>query len=120
MTILQANGSTKPMTITRKRVRDEVFWDDGAKNPWRRSPAWLILRLGVQRALCSLLGGEVGTVHYKFFIAYFITHICEELTRVPAVNIGHLAHLRAKLARRLAKLEKQRETATPVIITTIR
>ncbi|KAL8812512.1 MAG: hypothetical protein Q9223_001173 [Gallowayella weberi] len=44
ITILQASGHKHTPTLTRKKVRDEVCWSDGAENPWRRSPTWLVLR----------------------------------------------------------------------------
>lgn len=67
MTLLEANGRAHVSTITRKRVRDDVCWGDGAETPWRRCPAWLVLRIGMQRSLCLLFGGDAGVLHYKIF-----------------------------------------------------
>ena len=49
MAILEANGYRHNAQLTRKRVHDEVCWGDGAEIPWRRSAAWLVLRVGLQR-----------------------------------------------------------------------
>ena len=78
MALLEANGQAHFSKTTRKRVRDDVYWGDGAKNPWRRCPTWLVLRVGIQRALCLLLGGEDGTLHYKIFIAYFVAKLAKK------------------------------------------
>lgn len=49
MALLEANGHKHNFKVTKKRVHDEVCWGDGAENPWRRSAAWLVLRVGIQR-----------------------------------------------------------------------
>lgn len=111
MALLEANGRAHVSTITRKRVRDDVCWGDGAENPWRRCPAWLVLRIGMQRSLCLLLGGDAGVLHYKIFIAYFIAKLCDEMSDAEPIRAEYLAHARAKVARRLAKLKILRQTA---------
>ena len=111
MALLEANGQAHSSNTTRKRVRDDVCWGDGAKNPWRRSPTWLVLRVGIQRALCLLLGGEDGTLHYKIFIAYFVAKLCEEMSGTEFIQTECLSHARAKLARRLAKLQTEKQIA---------
>jgi len=116
MALLEANGSARATLITRKRVRDDVCWNDGAKNPWRRSAAWLVLRVGLQRSLCLLLGVSIGTLHYKFFVSYFIARLCDEMSEVEPIKAEYLAHVRAKLARRLVKLQIQRKTAPPALV----
>lgn len=59
MTILEANGTRHYPPILKKRIRDDVCWATGER-PWRRSPFWLVLRVAVQRHLCTLFGGDVG------------------------------------------------------------
>ena len=108
MVLLEANGQAHTITITRKRVRDDVCWDDGAANPWRRSPTWLLLRVSLQRFLCLLQGGQNGTLHYKVFVAYFVARLSEELSEAEPLPAEHLAHARAKLARRLAKIQTKK------------
>ena len=115
MALLEASGQAHASKSTRKRVRDDVCWNDGAENPWRRSPAWLVLRVGMQRALCQLLDGDSGTLHYKIFVAYIIAGLCEEMSGVGSIRLEYLAHTRIKLARRISKIQAKKKTASPVL-----
>ncbi|KAL8728585.1 MAG: hypothetical protein Q9166_005318 [cf. Caloplaca sp. 2 TL-2023] len=105
ITILEVPGRKHSPTLTRKRIRDEVCWND-AEDPWRRSAMWLVLRVSIQRILCSLLGPH-GTLHYKFFICTLMSSLCHEFCTQSAFPPDRLAFARAKLARRVAKLESQ-------------
>lgn len=105
MAVLEACGRPHAINVTRKRVRDDVCWTDGAKDPWRRSAAWLVLRVGIQRSLAMLLGGVDGLIHYKVFVAFHIAELCDQLTENHLIHTEYLAHVRTKLARRLAKLQ---------------
>ncbi len=111
MGLLEANGQAHTSTVTRKRIRDDVCWGIGAENPWRRSPTWLLLRVGLQRSLCLLLGGNNGVLHYKIFIAYFIAKLCEEMSEAEPIRAEYLAHGRAKVARRITKIQMKKQTA---------
>lgn len=106
MAILEAFGHKHAPILTRKRVRDEVCWSDGAENPWRRSATWLVLRVAIQRWLCSLLGSQ-GVFHYKFFMCFFMSSICNQCCSEESFPAEKLAFIRVKLARRIAKLEAQ-------------
>lgn len=108
ITMLEAVGRKHPSMLTRKRVRDEVCWGDGAETPWRRSATWLVLRVGIQRTLCSLLGPH-GAIHYKFFMCYLHSTLCHKLATEPSspTPADRLAFARTKLARRIAKMEEQ-------------
>ncbi|KAH7323576.1 hypothetical protein BKA65DRAFT_511056 [Rhexocercosporidium sp. MPI-PUGE-AT-0058] len=102
MSLLEAVGSSVDVTRIRKRVRDDVNIHN-AELPWRRLPFWLVLRIATQRQLCLVLGNESGRAYYKFFICVVLAQLLED-------SAGHLAPeltlmLRAKLCRRLAKLE---------------
>ena len=119
MAILEANGRKYPATLTRKRVRDDVCWSDGAENPWRRSPSWLVLRVGIQRSLCFLLEGNLGSLHYKFFMGFVLSSIANEICGESSFPPDRLAFARTKLARRLAKLQQQKEMATPEVTRSI-
>lgn len=105
MSLLEANGHKHNPILTRKRVRDEVCWSDGAENPWRRSATWLVLRTSVQRCLCFLLGGSLGTLHYKFFICFVLSSLCKMLCAAESCPADRLAFARTKLARRVATTE---------------
>ena len=119
MAILEANGRKHQATLTRKRVRDDVCWSDGAENPWRRSSSWLVLRVGIQRSLCFLLRGDLGTLHYKFFMGFVLSSIANDICGESSFPPDRLAFARTKLARRLAKLEQQKEVATPEVARSI-
>lgn len=45
MALLEANGRQIFPTKLRKRVRDDVCWNESEK-PWKRSPLWLVIRVG--------------------------------------------------------------------------
>ena len=111
MAILEANGHKHTAILTRKRVRDEVCWSDGAENPWRRSAVWLVLRGGLQRCLCFLLGGCIGRLHYKFFMCYIMSSFLRDLCAQGSYPHDRIAFARTKLARRVAKLQQQRDGA---------
>lgn len=119
MSLLEANGHKHAPMLTRKRVHDEVCWNDGAETPWRRSANWLVLRVGLQRSLCFLLGGMLGTIHYKFFMCSVMASVCRKLCAATTECPDRLAFARSKLARRLAKLEQRRTIATPRMVEVI-
>ncbi|KAL8690761.1 MAG: hypothetical protein Q9218_003865 [Villophora microphyllina] len=112
ITILQAPGHKHTPTLTRKMVHDEVCWGEGAENPWRRSPTWLVLRVSIQRILCSLLD-HYGTIHYKFFMCSLMSTLCQRFCIQDMFPADRLAFARTKLARRVAKLEAQRVISNP-------
>ncbi|OCL12896.1 hypothetical protein AOQ84DRAFT_417852 [Glonium stellatum] len=112
MTLLEAKGCRVFPTVLRKRVRDDVCWND-AYLPWRRCPYWLVLRVAIQRQLYLLSGGEIGRAHYKFLICLVLTDLLRD--SLGTLNPESLAFLKSKLCRRLAKLETDRLTAPPTI-----
>ena len=118
MALLEANGQNHSIMLTRKRVNDDVCWGDGAENPWRRSPTWLVLRVGIQRSLCFLLDGPVALVQYKFFMSFTLCSISREILKGPCL-LDRVAFARTKLARRVAKMQRQTDIATPLVVKTI-
>lgn len=113
MTLLEANGRRVSPPLLRKRVRDDVVWTDGAQTPWRRCPYWLILRVGLEKHLRRVHGSEAGRVHYKFLICLLIARLIDDC--LYRVGPELLVHLKGKLARRLSKLEVDRERAPGVL-----
>lgn len=109
MTLLEVNGHRVQPPVIRKRVRDEVYWSEGADKPWRRSPYWLVLRVALQRLLSVFHGGLAGRAHYKFLFCVVLRDLIEE--GLGFVSPETVAFLQAKLARRLAKLEVERDHA---------
>jgi hypothetical protein len=105
--LLEAIGSQADANVPRlrKRVRDDVNIE-AAELPWRRLPFWLVLRVFTQRQLQLSLGNEAGRIYYKFLIT---TMLVELLNDCPSQLVPELTMmLRAKICRRLAKLEQER------------
>ena len=115
MTLLEAMGHQIQLSLVRKRVRDEVSWADGAENPWRRCAYWLVIRVGIHRHLCECHGQEVGKLHYKFVLCVLLAGLLDDATD-NNVNTELLMTLRAKLARRLAKLTIEKGKASPSLL----
>lgn len=115
ISLLIAIGSPVSTPRFRKRVRDEVNFDN-AKKPWRRAPMWLILRIAVRQMLCLELGNEAGRATYKMFICVVLAQFLEQTSKELAAEM--VMTLRAKLCRRLAKLELDKlqasESARPL------
>jgi Protein of unknown function (DUF3638) len=111
MTLLEVNGCRIYPQLLRKRVRDDVCWTDGAEEPWRRCPYWLVLRVGLERHLCTLHGGEAGIVHYKFLLCLALSGLIED--GLDHLSPELLALLNAKLTRRIVKLEVDKGRASP-------
>ncbi|KAF7513903.1 hypothetical protein GJ744_006517 [Endocarpon pusillum] len=111
MTMLEANGHRVFPTLLRKHVRDDVCWTDGAERPWRRCPYWLVLRVGLERHLCRLHGGEAGKAHYKFLLCLALAGLVEDALEHLSPEI--LALLNAKLTRRIVKLEVDKDRVSP-------
>ncbi|KUI56442.1 hypothetical protein VP1G_03790 [Cytospora mali] len=110
MPLLETLGGPTQVPKLRKRVRDDVNIDfesgEGAIPPFRRHPFWLILRVAVQRQLCLSMGDIEGRACYKFIIATVLVHLLQDVFGQLRPELTLL--LRAKLSRRLAKLEQER------------
>ncbi|EER23013.1 hypothetical protein CPC735_020410 [Coccidioides posadasii C735 delta SOWgp] len=127
MTLLEANGSRVFPPLLRKRIRDDVCWAAGGEKPWRRSAFWLILRVGIERYLCSgyddgitrienettlkMQNREVGRVYYKFLLCVLISRLIDD--SLGQIASESLALLRSKLARRLSKLQMEQSESLP-------
>jgi hypothetical protein len=114
-------GYGQPATIDRmtKRIGDEVLWEPEStgqlkqrrwdkllwlqgkqvpveKEPWRRSPLWLVLRVSLQSSLRA-------SNLYKHFILFFHAHLLRTCVRLNLPS--ELLHImRVKMTRRLSKL----------------
>ncbi|KAF8729261.1 hypothetical protein RHS02_07818, partial [Rhizoctonia solani] len=96
--------SIDPPQVT-KRLGDEVLWMD-AKNPWRRSPIWLIIRIALQSSLDS-------NSTYKHFMVYYHASILSECYKRGSFSSELFHVMRVKMARRLYKV---RNTAPQFLI----
>lgn len=82
-TLLEVHGKRVPPSLTQKRVRGDVRCASGAENPWRRSPSWSVIRLGLMRHLHTLHGLESRTRCYKILL-------CQLRVALVAEGIGQL------------------------------
>ncbi|KAL3481036.1 hypothetical protein BJX99DRAFT_254014 [Aspergillus californicus] len=105
MVFLEAHGSPSTPPRIRKRVRDDVCWSN-AYLPWRRSPLYLVIRVGVQRMLCASHGPATGRYYYKLFVSMMHFHLLVDSDRILPFESRQF--LLVKLCRRLAKLEVMR------------
>lgn len=103
MTILEALGHRTSPTLLQKRIRDDVVWGPGSEIPWRRAPYWLVLRVGLARHLDEKLGSEAGHACYKLVLCVMFSQLLSQSTGVIGMELLH--DLRAKLARRIVKLQ---------------
>jgi len=117
MPMLEAIGSSVDVPKLRKRVRDDASIHN-ANQPWRRLPFWLVLRVAVQRHLCLSYGNAKGRACYKFLLCAVLARLLEDCARNLAPELTIL--LRAKLCRRLAKLEMDNAEAPPEYESTYR
>ncbi|RHZ68728.1 hypothetical protein CDV55_106064 [Aspergillus turcosus] len=105
MTQLLAFGERNGWTSFDKHMRDEVNWRS-SRLPWRRSPYWFVMRVALQTVLRRAFPEGKGQDQYKNFMLYLVTEIGLVATRKrPAVPADHLEIIRAKIGRRISKLQ---------------
>ncbi|PTB71494.1 hypothetical protein M440DRAFT_350648 [Trichoderma longibrachiatum ATCC 18648] len=111
MIVLEGIGGSVNVPKLRKRVRDDVNFATNGLFPWRRLPFWLVLRVATQRHLHLSLG-KSGRACYKLLMCIFFSRLLQdasaELSRPNHLEPDLVVTLRAKLCRRMAKLEKQK------------
>ncbi|EXJ58525.1 hypothetical protein A1O7_05951 [Cladophialophora yegresii CBS 114405] len=105
ITILVGIGQLVSVPPITKRVKDEVRFKD-ALIPWRRSPFWLLLRVGILRHLEELTGPTVANTLYKALMCLMQARLLIQMIGSQTPDLSHL--LFRKLCRRMAKLEKDR------------
>jgi hypothetical protein len=111
--LLEAIGSPADANVLRlrKRVRDDANFE-AAEFPWRRLPFWLVLRVCTQRQLQLSLGNEAGRCCYKFLITTVLVELLNECPSQLAPELTIM--LRAKICRRLAKLEQEKDNSPDI------
>lgn len=95
--ILHGIGEIVETTRIRKRIRDDVLWKD-SKNPWRRSPVWLVIRVAMQTSLF-----QDGHSQYKAFMVFLMARILHQVYK-RSFSSDLVFCMRAKMSRRLYKL----------------
>lgn len=110
MPLVESLGESLQVEKFQKRVRDDVNIEVQSKTgsilPFRRHPFWLILRVTVQRHLILSMGYHSGRALYKWLIAVVLAQLMTSV--VGQLKPELTLMLRAKLCRRLAKLEQER------------
>lgn len=110
MPLLESLGESLQVEKFQKRVRDDVNIEvqskTGSTLPFRRHPFWLILRVAVQRHLILSMGYHSGRALYKSLIATVLAQLMT--SAVGQLKPELTLMLRAKLCRRLAKLEQEK------------
>jgi len=102
MNVLVAYGVRKPSSLAIvKRLRDDVVWKK-ALLPWRRSPLWLVIRVGLQTSFGQLLSVD-STLEYKKFMTYLMSRVCQ-MARMMDLGPDIISVISAKLSRRASKL----------------
>ncbi|CAI7605752.1 unnamed protein product [Penicillium glandicola] len=107
MVQLLALGTHNEETKLVKCVRDEVNWNS-ALLPWRRSPAWLVIRVALQLILRRCFPEE-SRLQYKNFILYLMATLAakDNMSMAPgepaAVDCWKISHCR--IGRRIYKLD---------------
>lgn len=102
MNILEALGEAPQVSVLQKHIRDDIIWND-SRNPWRRSPFWLVLRVALQSALKSTFPDDVLHSQYKNFMLFFTSKVLD-MTTAEETAPDMLAIMKAKVARRCHKL----------------
>ncbi|KAH7333017.1 hypothetical protein B0J17DRAFT_721862 [Rhizoctonia solani] len=107
--ILRGIGTAIDPSRVTKRLADEVLWMD-AKNPWRRSPIWLIIRVAIQTSFDSASS-------YKHFMVYYHAKILSQCYEYDLFSSDQLYAMRVKMAKRLQKIKY---TAPQFLIDTVK
>lgn len=100
--LLEAMGQQFETRAIRKRVRDEVRREKGI--PWRRSPFWLLLRVGILRHFEQSNSPPISNAIYKMLICLVHSRLLSQAASSLSPHLSHL--ILRKLGRRIAKLEK--------------
>lgn len=113
--LLASNGSLVKTPVLKKRVRDEAYHETKGHLLWTRSSSWLIHRVAVHRQLCMDIGDPLGTFAYKLLVAIVAAQLLGE--SAGSIDPGYVNFLRAKLCRRLSKLESYIARFAPSVYT---
>ncbi|RGP77963.1 hypothetical protein FLONG3_3920 [Fusarium longipes] len=96
-------GIGKPIKVRAisKNTHEETSYSS-SKLPWRRSPVWLLIRVGLQLTLKRLSGGSDAV--YKRFMTFLMAQALFAANNASAPS-EQLHVMMAKISRRLRKLQ---------------
>ncbi|OQV10858.1 hypothetical protein CLAIMM_14784 [Cladophialophora immunda] len=100
--ILEGLGRLATVRPIHKRIRDEVRFKD-ALVPWRRSPFWLLLKVGMLRHLEEAANPTVGRALYKAIMCLLQSRLLAQAVDCQTADLSSL--LLRKICRRMAKME---------------
>jgi hypothetical protein len=87
-----------------KNTREEICYSS-SKLPWRRSPVWLLIRVGLHLTISRLSGSSDDI--YKCFMTYLMAQALLKANQAPASS--ELLHIMmTKISHRLCKLDELR------------
>ncbi|EXK26576.1 hypothetical protein FOMG_16822 [Fusarium oxysporum f. sp. melonis 26406] len=99
--ILRGVGKQVSVTGISKNTHEEVTWSN-SKLPWRRSPLWLLIRVGLQLTMVRF--SSRGQDMYKEFMVLLMAEVLDISTKHDAGS-DELRTMSAKICRRLCKLD---------------
>ncbi|RSL81628.1 hypothetical protein CEP52_017151, partial [Fusarium oligoseptatum] len=99
--ILRGAGKQVSVTGISKNTHEEVTWSN-SKLPWRRSPLWLLIRVGLQLTMVRF--SSRGRDIYKEFMVFLMAEALSISTKHGAAS-DELHTMSTKVCRRLCKLD---------------
>ncbi|KAK3367194.1 hypothetical protein B0T24DRAFT_581750 [Lasiosphaeria ovina] len=111
MDVLAGLGTEVQPQRATKRSREQVCWKN-AFLPFHRSPLWLLLRVALRLVLDRSAAGTSQPSWYKPLMAYHHAHILDAAIQEtqPAISSDLIKCMKAKLVRRITKLDPAEET----------
>jgi hypothetical protein len=103
--IIRGVGKSITVEGVCKNTREEVLWSR-SKLPWRRSPVWLLIRVGIHLTMSRLADGSDDT--YKRFMIFLMAEVLQIANNKPTQS-EVLQTMIIKLSRRLCKLENPQD-----------
>ncbi|KAK0710370.1 hypothetical protein B0T21DRAFT_454868 [Apiosordaria backusii] len=98
----------KPTTIT-KRMREQVNWDN-TKQPFHRSPLWVLLRVAIRMVLAQDSGHNDANCLYKAVSTFYHASLLGQATEI-ALSSDIRFTMSAKLLRRIINLNPSENLA---------
>ncbi|GKU23028.1 unnamed protein product, partial [Fusarium langsethiae] len=102
---LRGVGTQVQVEGIRKNTREETSYNS-SKLPWRRSPAWMLIRVGLHLTMSRLSGGSDDL--YKRFMTYLMSQALLKANQAP-VSSELLHVMMTKISHRLCKLKGLRD-----------
>ncbi|KAF2007622.1 hypothetical protein P154DRAFT_593169 [Amniculicola lignicola CBS 123094] len=114
MNVISALGEPTHAPTIWKNTREDVLWSN-SKQPWRRSPLWLLLRVSMQLQFSRATAfSESKESLYKPFMVFLLSTVLHLASQYPQVLGTEILHATsAKLSRRIKKLETLSQNMHP-------